>query len=252
MNRKEYWLYCLCAAVVLILLLSFALPTGSNAAALLLDRESRVLPFPFTIPVVMWLVFAIGIAELWFRLTAANEEQQQLVMKLLPEDQQTMLLARDLGALYQRLQTIAPHCFLPRLLRRVILQFQSSGSLAQANTIFNSSLELYQHEIDLRYNVVRYISWLIPTLGFIGTVVGIALALSDAGAAPKFDDPELLKQVTLSLGLAFYTTLLALVMSAVLVLLTHIAQGREERALNLSGQYCLDNLINRLYERQGE
>jgi hypothetical protein len=36
-------------------------------------------------------------------------------------------------------------------------------------------------------------------------------------------------------------------MSAVLVLIQHIVQAREERALNRAGQYCLDNLINRLY-----
>ena len=36
--------------------------------------------------------------------------------------------------------------------------------------------------------------------------------------------------------------------AATLVLLMHIAQCREEAALNNSGQYCLDNLINRLYE----
>ena len=43
----------------------------------------------------------------------------------------------------------------------------------------------------------------------IGTVVGIALALSDAGNAPDYQDPTLLKQLTQSLGVAFYTTLLA-------------------------------------------
>ena len=36
--------------------------------------------------------------------------------------------------------------------------------------------------------------------------------------------------------------------AAALVFLMHIAQGREEAVLNNSGQYCLDNLINRLYE----
>jgi hypothetical protein len=46
---------------------------------------------------------------------------------------------------------------------------------------------------------------------------------------------------------AFNTTLLALVMSAVLVLVQHVVQAYEERTLNQAGQYCLDNLINRLY-----
>ena len=47
--------------------------------------------------------------------------------------------------------------------------------------------------------------------------------------------------------MAFSTTLLALVMASILVFLQNIIQGREETALNRAGQYCLDNLINRLY-----
>jgi hypothetical protein len=34
----------------------------------------------------------------------------------------------------------------------------------------------------------------------------------------------------------------------VVVLVQHIVQAAEEKALNDAGQYCLDNLINRLYE----
>ena len=95
--------------------------------------------------------------------------------------------------------------------------------------------------------MVRYIIWAIPALGFIGTVMGISLALAyrrrgrPAGPEPAL--PELTKQ----LAVAFDTTLLALVMSAVLVLVQHVVQAYEERALNQAGQYCLDNLINRLY-----
>ena len=51
------------------------------------------------------------------------------------------------------------------------------------------------------------------------------------------------------LGVAFNTTLLALLQSAVLVFALHVIQSREEIALNRAGQYCLDNLINRLYEK---
>jgi biopolymer transport protein ExbB/TolQ len=109
-------------------------------------------------------------------------------------------------------------------------------------------MELYLHEIDLKYNMVRYIMWLIPSRGFIGTVIGIAMALNYAGTA-AFQDPNLLNELTARLGTAFYTTLMALLLSAVLVFLMHVSQGREERALNDAGQYCLDNLINRLYVR---
>ena len=119
--------------------------------------------------------------------------------------------------------------------------------------MFNSTLDLYQHEIDLRYNFLKYLVWLIPTLGFIGTVVGIALALSSAGDAFAGGNitekaPELMNKLTQKLGVAFYTTLLALLQSALLMCTLHFVQGREENALNRIGQYCLDNLINRLYE----
>lgn len=127
------------------------------------------------------------------------------------------------------------------------MQFQSSRSIEQANSLLNSSLELYLHEIDLRYSMLRYIMWLIPSLGFIGTVIGITLALNYAGGA-DFQDPSLLAELTSRLAVAFYTTLLALIQAAVLVFMLHITQAYEERSLNLAGQYCLDNLINRLYK----
>jgi biopolymer transport protein ExbB/TolQ len=136
--------------------------------------------------------------------------------------------------------------FLPRLIQRVVTQVQTTGSVEQANALLNSSLELYLHEIDLRYSMIRYVVWVIPTLGFIGTVIGISLALAFAGGA-DLQDPSLLAELTKRLAVAFDTTLLALVMSALLVLVQHLVQAREERALNRAGQYCLDNLINRLY-----
>ena len=102
------------------------------------------------------------------------------------------------------------------------------------------------HEIDLRYSILRYLTWLIPSLGFIGTVMGIMFALQYAGVPANADAEDFLYQVTSRLGVAFTTTLLALIMSAVLVLIQSLVQSKEERALNEAGQYCLDNLILRI------
>ena len=80
--------------------------------------------------------------------------------------------------------------------------------------------------------------------------MGIALALANAGDMPDLSASEAIKtwfgNMTLELGVAFNTTLLALMMSAVLVFFMHVSQGREETALNDAGQYCLDHLVNRL------
>ncbi len=248
-QRMTIFTGAILAGIIFVGLMSAVLPEGFFAD-FLLDRNSRSLPYPVTVQNIMWIVFFIGAGELVVRYIQTNKEILQIHKNLLPEDDTTLLRKQDLGSLYKRVKgTMAEEpCFMQRLLSRCILQFQVSGAIDKANSMFNSSLELFQHEIELKYNALRYIVWLIPTLGFIGTVVGIALALSDAGSAQNYQDPALLKQLTQSLGVAFYTTLLALLQSAVLMFALHVVQGMEEASLNKVGQYCLDNLINRLYE----
>ena len=241
----------LLSGLVFIGLLTVILPEGP--AEFLLDRNTRALKYPFTIQNVMWIVFFIGAGELLVRYLETDRETQQIHQGLLPEDEATLLRKQDLGGLYKRVKETRADgdYFLQRLLARCILQFQVSGSIDKANNLFNSSLELFQHEIELKYNALRYVVWLIPTLGFIGTVVGIALALNLAGNADFANpDPKLLADLTRELGVAFYTTLLALLQSAVLMFVLHVVQGKEETTLNTMGEYCLDNLINRLYETE--
>lgn len=237
-------------------LMTMALPAaqdGFSAGGVLLDRASSI--YPFTIQNAMWLLFFAGLGDLCVRLARGALEMRQMRLGTLPEDDETMLRAQDLGRIYScvRAALHAEAPFLQRLIARIALQFQASESVGQSHSLLNSSLELFQHEIDLKYSMLHYLAWALPTLGFIGTVVGIALALGEAGNMPDIDDAGALgawmKALTGSLALAFNTTLLALLLSAVLVLLTHIAQGREESALNQAGQHCLDNLINRLYEK---
>lgn len=251
------------AGFVWVGLLSWLLPADpdSVAADLLLDRNTQSFSYPFTIQNLMWVVFFIAAGELLVRHLAGGGERNQLRLRLLPEDDETVLRRDDIGPIYRRVRQSDPDggYWLQRLLTGVMLQFQSSGSIDQVNAVFNSSMELYQHETELRYNVLRYLVWLIPTLGFIGTVIGIAFALRSsgtlfAGIDPNADmaelGPRMMTRLTGELGVAFYTTLLALLQSAVLMLAMHVVQGREEGALNRVGQYCLKNLVNRLYERR--
>lgn len=236
------------AAVVAIAAMAALLPHAW--AIVLLDIEQTT--FPFTVQTVQWVVFMLGIGELLLRWREAAAEGAELDRGYLPEDETTVLQAPDLRRIYAAARASrdadagSDGRFLPRLIYRVVIQFQTMKSVDQANAVLNSSLDLYLHEIDLRYTMIRYIIWAIPTLGFLGTVLGIALALNYAGAA-NVEDPGFLAGLTRELAVAFNTTLVALCMSTVLVLIQHLVQAAEERALNRCGQYCLDNLINRLY-----
>ena len=236
----------LLTAVVVIAILSRVLPP--EAAAILLDIKRST--WPLTVQNILWLAFFVGLGELSIRWRAGRLELSQVERGYLPEDDETVLRpGEDLTPIYQKVRAskYRETCFVPRLIERCVLGFNISHSADQTNSLLNSSLELYLHEIDLRYNIIRYITWLIPSLGFIGTVIGIMLALNYAGDRANIQSADMLYQVTERLGVAFSTTLLALVMASILVFIQNVVQGREETALNKAGQYCLDNLINRLY-----
>jgi hypothetical protein len=84
-----------------------------------------------------------------------------------------------------------------------------------------------------RYGLFRVIVWAIPILGFLGTVIGITLALN--GIDPKSPDESMLRVIT-GLGLKFDTTAVALSLSMVLMFV-HFFVDRAESAL-LSAVDC--------------
>ncbi|MCF8210286.1 MAG: MotA/TolQ/ExbB proton channel family protein [Rhodoferax sp.] len=233
----------LLAGCVFIGVCTVWLGTGQGGI-ILLDAATTTFPYPLTIQNVMHLFFFVGLGEFFVRWRVAEREFAFVAQRLLPEDGETVLQSQDMPALRRKTagNFDGEHGFLPYLIDLCVLQFQASRSVDQTVTVLNSSLELIAHRVDLRYALARYIVWVIPTIGFIGTVVGIAFAMEQIN--PEQVD---LKALTSSLGVAFYTTLVALVQSALLVLLMNLVQAHEERSVNEAGHYTLRNLINRLY-----
>ena len=257
-SRVKHFLISIFIGALLLFIVTFLVDFDSVIGRIVLGSDSA--SFPLTLQVFMWLTFAVGLGELFLRHRTSVVERKQLLLGLLPEDEETLLEAEDLGVIVRKLKSQANHnnYYLQRLLKRILLQFQSSRSIEQANSLMDSSLELYQHEVDMKYNMLKFIVWLIPTLGFLGTVIGITIALSGVGdnipedLTNRSELQDWIGGVTLDLGIAFNTTLLALALSAILVFLLHIIREREEMVLNAAGQYCMDNLITRLYITEKE
>ncbi len=78
-----------------------------------------------------------------------------------------------------------------------------------------------------RFGLFRVIVWAIPILGFLGTVIGITLALN--AIDPKHPDESMLQVIT-GLGLKFDTTAVALSLSMVLMFM-HFFVDQAETAL---------------------
>lgn len=232
-----------------IFILSSVLEDG-RAKNLLLDYKNwdsadSALGY-FSIQNIMWVVFFIGLGELLFRILEVLETGKGIHKHYLPEDNHTILEPQDMPDIYKKLGLdVDIMGSLAHLIKKMIMQFQATNSVEQTNTMLNSQLELQSAAIDTNYNMIRYITWFIPTLGFIGTVLGISQALGYAGATNGQGD-KFVAELTDKLALAFDTTLLALIMSAILVFIMHLVQGKEEKNLVVIGQYTLDNFVNRL------
>jgi biopolymer transport protein ExbB/TolQ len=242
-KRSQTILLSLSVGVVVIAFLSLVL--SGRTAVLVLDKPSQHFIYPFTIQNLMHLVFFVGLGDLFVRWRIASREKAFLQLHYLPEDDQTVLVAQDLGPIRKRVAGEFDHenGFLPSLINLAVLQFQSSLSVEQAAGVMSQHLELMSNRVDLRYGLVRFIAWVVPTLGFIGTVYSLGASLSAAGLSDVLD----LKAVSRTLGVGFDCTMVALIESAVLVFLLHLVQEKEESAVNSAGDYTLRNLINGLY-----
>jgi biopolymer transport protein ExbB/TolQ len=247
----------LCAGVLVVVLLN-VVPLrfpGFDLSAVLVDWRTTIQTDGsetsehhwFSVQAFLWVAFFLGLGEVGIRRQGVRAEAWLLKIGLLPEDERTMLTSDKLAPIYVRARTTAPDAMLPTVVRRLTMEFRKSLSVDRVNSMLNSSMELLLHQLDLRYTLLRYLVWIIPTLGFLGTVIGISNALEFVGSG-HLPTEELLVPTTQKLGVAFHTTLLALLQSSVLMYGLNITQASEEGVLNRIGQYCLDNLVIRLTE----
>jgi biopolymer transport protein ExbB/TolQ len=157
-------------------------------------------------------------------------------MRILPED--TREFARQIQALPEEQRRL----LLPRVLMSALRRFASTRNIQDVSNIAHTVCESEADRLESELSMIRYIAWAIPAIGFIGTVRGIGDALSQANRAVQGD----LAGVTQSLGVAFNSTLIALLISIVLMFIIHQLQSLQERLVFETEAYCDEKLIRHM------
>ena len=157
-------------------------------------------------------------------------------MRILPED--TREFARQVQALPDDQQQM----LLPRALLNALRRFNSTHSIQDVSSSTNTICESEAERLESELSMIRYISWAIPSIGFIGTVRGIGEALAQADKAVQGD----IAGVTQSLGVAFNSTFIALLISIFLMFLVYQLQLLQERLVFDTQAYCDDKLIRHM------
>lgn len=157
-------------------------------------------------------------------------------IKFLPQD------TRDLARQIQSLPVEEQNYLLPRALQVALHRFSSTKNIQDVSSATNIVCESESERLDSELSIIRYITWAIPSIGFLGTVRGIGDALGQAHKAVEGD----IAGVTESLGVAFNSTLIALCISIVLMFIVHQLQLLQERFILDAQNYCDNNLIRHL------
>ncbi|MDB3952228.1 MotA/TolQ/ExbB proton channel family protein [Gammaproteobacteria bacterium] len=98
--------------------------------------------------------------------------------------------------------------------------------------LIENKFDLFQ--LDLTF--IKYISWAIPSIGFIGTVRGIGDALSKAAEAIDGN----ITGMTTSLGVAFNSTFVALILSIMLMLfITRLEHKQDALIISLRSRFLV-------------
>jgi biopolymer transport protein ExbB/TolQ len=199
---------------------------------------SRYLEYP-----VQWAevtLFCCAVGGLLAKLLALPAERKACRVDLLPRWDGKPVPVDQAPALLAALDRQSGRIRRTYLARRVraVLEF-----ICQRRTVANlddqlralADTDAIAHEQS--YSLIRLITWAMPILGFLGTVVGITGAIG--GVTPEVLEKSL-SQVTGGLAEAFDATAVALSLTMATMFLTSLVERSEQSLLD-----AVDNFIDR-------
>jgi len=189
---------------------------------------------------MLWAFSIMG-----YKGITASREHKLLQMELVPVAEGTKILpedAREYARQVQSLPASEQSLLLPRTLLSALSRFRATRNIQDVSATAHAVCESESERLDSELSMVRYIAWAIPSIGFIGTVRGIGEALGQAHKAVEGD----ITGVTQSLGVAFNSTFIALLISIVLMFVLHQLQLRQERLVLDTETYLDQHLIQHL------
>jgi len=186
---------------------------------------------------MIWGVFLIG----GKCLTILKERylfHVDLLESSVAEDNNLTSILSSLDSLPNKIK----HTPLVRILMSSIRRFLITNDVQNTSDAIDSNIEALAIKQEAENSMIRYLIWAIPSIGFIGTVRGIGQALSQADQALAGD----ISGMTDSLGVAFNSTLVALLISIILMFLLHQLQRLQDGLVVDTQDYCESFLLNRI------
>ncbi|MCH2187896.1 MotA/TolQ/ExbB proton channel family protein [Myxococcota bacterium] len=207
-----------------------------------------------------WVPYVISFLSIWsavvlgWKYRALRLQARSLEIDFLPSaiaERITLANAKRFSDHLGTLPADLLQSFLVERLRQGLDHFQLRGDVGETIEHLRMQADREEALVESSFTMLRVFIWAIPILGFIGTVIGIGQAVGgfseSVSAAADLDVmKDSIGSVTSGLGVAFDTTLLALVMSIFIMFPTSSLEKAEEDLLVRVDEVVQKTLVARL------
>lgn len=243
-SRLFRLLIAVSATIAVMLILTLATPSENPPRLLVL--LGGTMPEGL-IQGTTYFFFFFGMLEIIAIQQRLTHENDAFTAHLLPEKENWVLNTEDVNQLKLNMQQLnhSQKFLLIDLIVKACVKYRLSKSSSEVLNVVDTQVRIYNAEVESEQAFIRYAVWAIPSVGFIGTVLGIAASL---GYANEASTPEGITKVTDMLSVAFDTTLVALLLSVVIMWGIHYLQKQQDALFARMNSYVIENLINRFYK----
>lgn len=198
------------------------------------------------------ILFCCAISALGAKFLQSLRERRAFQVEALPPWDGRPVPVSEAANLLARLHRL-PHrlqnTFLIQRIRAVLDFLCQRGSAAELDDQMRALLDNDALALESSYGLTRFITWAIPILGFLGTVLGITAAIS--GATPEVLEKNL-SQVTDGLSCAFDSTALALSLTTITMFCSFLVERREQGLLEAVDREAERQLAHRFLRVAGD
>lgn len=207
----------------------------------------------FTQYATMFLFFW-ALSILFIKSRKLKLQRKALELAAIPHHADFILNPDSAPPVLERIHTLVDstgNFLLLNRIERALSNLKNIGQISDVSNILQTQAEYDEEQVTSSYSLVSGFVWAIPVLGFIGTVLGLSVAIGSFSTTLKAGGNMdairgSLESVTVGLATAFETTLVALVCALILQLLITYLQGRESEFLDDCNDYCHANVVARL------
>lgn len=192
--------------------------------------------------------FILGLLELNEKERFISKQREGFSFNLLPTEDQLVLTPDEIGNIKLNVINLEKRgitSLIPTFIKKACTQFRNEESVSDTLQVFDAQVNTQREELEGQLEIVRYLLQAISSLGFIGTVMGLSVAI---GMGDQAKTEQGMSAITANLNVAFDTTIVALFLGLILTYRYHSYLEQLDTFFSQTKSYILDNLISRIYK----